>query len=94
MKLIRIIVHMRNGTKQSLCIWMVLVSFKKIKYSSGLHNLSRVNHSDLLTGLGNNSKVMRNQQNGRIQLFLELIHHLKHLSLNSNIQCSCWFIRQ
>lgn len=75
----------RKRVQQGTRVW-VLGGVEKVGHRSNLHNLSGIHHDDPIANLSDHTKVVRDQNDGRIDLLLQVLHQAKNLCLNGDVQ--------
>ena len=92
MKHIHVPVKARNRLQQRFCIRMKRISEQFNRFSL-LHDSARIHHKDIICHISDNSHVVCDQNNRRIELLTKLPDQVKDLSLYRHIQRCRWLVR-
>ena len=79
------LVSRRQRVEKLERIW-VPRSLKECLARSGLHNLAGIHHRNPVRHLGDDPKIVRNEQQGHPALALKLTQHVEHLGLNRHVE--------
>ena len=84
-------VQVRNGAEQADGVRMgrMLINvFERTVF----HDFASIDDRDLAAYFRNDAEVVRDQEQGSVELLFKLFDELKHLRLNGYVKCRCGFI--
>ena len=75
----------RHGIQQGAGIGMSRLAIHRLRLAQ-LDHVAQVHHSNAIADVLNNRKVMRDEQIGQIEFFLQILQQIDDLRLNGDIQ--------